>query len=379
MYCKVLKKRPSNTVVENSLQCCCIYPLRKSKVTEMFSANFKLSCQGEGIIFHAENDLQCREWVAQIKEVIDMLVESRKTLRKESSRKRPVKKNQLKYFEAEYILSPPQKGIKYDYENVYKYTDLSSIEQPSSSRKVKKGSKKIPKIKISRSKEESPKRSRTPEMRNSSTPTKKFSAQQYRPQSLPATIPSHTRFARIKSWFSFRSASHSNNSKESVSDPTYGFGSRCTNQTYFKTANVDSSIPNDVDFKIALAGMLGGDHSIDSVPSTINATNNTNNMTTPDAKDILYPLRTSLDRVSSGKKRKQVSDDDNSTDYLTNQSTKRVKFDDKEDVASESFFERRERLHAQQYQQENYVTTFKPQTNHVSLKDRIVDFFTKLI
>lgn len=79
----------------------------------MFSANFKLSCQGEGIIFHAENDLQCREWVAKIKEVIDMLVESRKTLRKESSRKRPVKKKQLKYFETEYILSPPQKGIKY--------------------------------------------------------------------------------------------------------------------------------------------------------------------------------------------------------------------------------------------------------------------------
>lgn len=79
----------------------------------MFSANLKLSCQGEGIIFHAENDLQCREWVAKIKEVIDMLVESRKTLRKESSRKRPVKKKQLKYFETEYILSPPQKGIKY--------------------------------------------------------------------------------------------------------------------------------------------------------------------------------------------------------------------------------------------------------------------------
>uniref|UniRef100_A0A336M426 CSON008359 protein n=1 Tax=Culicoides sonorensis TaxID=179676 RepID=A0A336M426_CULSO len=379
MYCKVLKKRPNNTVVENSLQCCCIYPLRKSKVSEMFSANFKLSCQGEGIIFHAENDLHCREWVQDIKQVIDMLVESRKTLRKESSRKRPVKKKQLKYFETEYILSPPQKGIKYDYENVFKYTDLASVENPSSNTKLKRNQKqKVPKIKISKSRDSTPKRSQTPEMRKSSTPTKQ------RPVSFPQpSSSSQSRFARVKSWFSFHMSSQSNKSKDSVnSDPTYGFASRASNnQTYFKTSNVDSSIPNDVDFKMALGGMLG-EHctSIDSMPSTINntTTNNTQNMlTTPEAKDMLYPLRTSLDKVSSGKKRRQAECDENEKN--TNYATKRVKFDDKEDVASESFFERRERIHAALYQQENNVPSFQPPPNRMSLKDKIVDFFSNLI
>lgn len=265
-----------------------------------------------------------------------------------------------------------------DYENVYKYTDLSSTEQAP----VGPKSKKVPKIKITASeKDQRRKRGHTPEMRNSSTPTKQLPATF---SQTPSATPSNTRFARFRSWFSFRRPSPQQNSgKESGHDPTYGFGSRCTSQTYFKTANVDSSIPNDVDFKMAIAGMLGADHctSIESVPSTINGTNNTN-LTTPDAKDILYPLRTSLDGASSGKKRKQESVnstyESNGTNYL---STKRVKFDDKEDVASESFFERRERIHAQQYQQqENSVPYFKPHVNdRMSLKDRIVDFFTNLI
>lgn len=245
---------------------------------------------------------------------------------------------------------------------------------------VGRKSNKIPKIKVSKAANDQQERSSyTPEMRRSSTPTKPLPGVRLlpRPQSYPSN-PTHTRFARIRSWFSFRKPfSHSNNSKESAaSDSTYGFGSRCTSQTYFKTTNVDSNIPNDVDFRMAIAGMIGGDHCMpfDSKPST----NNTN-VTTPDTKDILYPLRTSLDGVSSGKKRKQ--DENNYADHMTNHlSTKRVKFDDKDDVASESFFERRERIHAQQYQQENYVPNFKPQISHqVSLKDRIVDFFSKLI
>ncbi|XP_063708858.1 FYVE, RhoGEF and PH domain-containing protein 4 [Culicoides brevitarsis] len=341
MYCKVLKKRPSNTVVENSLQCCCIYPLRKSKVSEMFSANFKLSCQGEGIIFHAENDQQCREWVVKIKEVIDSLVESRKTLRKESSRKRPVKKKQLKYFETEYILSPPQKGIKYDYENVYKYTDLDkSIEKPAP--KVKKSSKKVPKLKLTEAPEEET---------IAETPTKQ-----------PSTTNSRSGgLSRFQSLFSFFRHTPSNS------------------QTYFKSSNVDSSIPSDVDFKFAIAGMLGGEHLSAVTPppasnsglKSFKSETNLQNLNTPDAeKDILYPLRRSLDRQnSSGKKRKQEKEEE------THNSTKRVKFSDKEDVASESFFER----YDQQHCQENVPKFKPPSSNGMSLKDRIVDFFSKLI
>lgn len=300
----------------------------------MFSANFKLSCQGEGMIFHAENDQQCREWVAKIKDVIDMMVECRKTLRKESSRKRPVKKKQLKYFETEYILSPPQKGIKYDYENVYKYTDLNkSVEQPSG--KVKNKPSKIPKLKFIEAPVEE-------------TPIKQFSS-----SSKPGGL------SRFQSLFSFFRPTPSNS------------------QTYFKSANVDSSIPSDVDFKFAIAGMIGPEHlSPMKLPTSTPKPSSSKSVET--SKDILYPLRRSLDRNSSGKKRRQQEAAE--TEAAHSGSTKRVKFNDKEDVASESFFERRERIRAEKYgQQQENVPSFKPQTSQMSLKDRIVDFFTKLI
>lgn len=91
MYCKILKERTSNTVVENSLECCCIFPLKKCKVYEMFPGNFKLTCQGDGIIF-CTTDLQLgRTWVAFIRDAIDMHVKCRKTLRKESSKLTPIR------------------------------------------------------------------------------------------------------------------------------------------------------------------------------------------------------------------------------------------------------------------------------------------------
>lgn len=109
MYCKILKERPPNTMVENSLECCCIFPLKKCKVYEMFPGTFKVTCQGDGIIL-GTNDLQLqRTWVGFIRDAIDLHIQCRKTLRKESSKRTPIRKKDLKNFDNDYVLSPNKK------------------------------------------------------------------------------------------------------------------------------------------------------------------------------------------------------------------------------------------------------------------------------
>lgn len=109
MYCKIIKDRAPNTIVENSLECCCIFPLKKCKVYELLPGNFKITCQNDGIIF-ASQDLQvCRAWVGFIRDAIDLHIQCRKTLRKESSKRTPLRKKDVKHFGDDYMLSPKQK------------------------------------------------------------------------------------------------------------------------------------------------------------------------------------------------------------------------------------------------------------------------------
>lgn len=85
--------------MENSLDCCCIFPLKKCKVTEIFAGKFKLTCLTESIILCSE-DVGCgRGWIHAIKEAIDMHIETRKTIRKDSSKRQPMRKKQVKKFE----------------------------------------------------------------------------------------------------------------------------------------------------------------------------------------------------------------------------------------------------------------------------------------
>ena len=104
MYCNILKdtKNLSNADcnLENSLRCCCIYPLNKSKVTELFAGKFKISCQGEGVIFCANSEQESRGWVSALNDAIECHVVRKKTLRKLSSHRRPVKKKDIKYLDS---------------------------------------------------------------------------------------------------------------------------------------------------------------------------------------------------------------------------------------------------------------------------------------
>ncbi|XP_011194761.2 myosin-M heavy chain [Zeugodacus cucurbitae] len=99
MYCKILKDREINTAVENALECCCIFPLKKCKIYELFPDSFKITCQGDAIIF-SSSDLQLvRSWINCIRGTINLHIQCRKTLRKESSKRKPTRKKNMKYFE----------------------------------------------------------------------------------------------------------------------------------------------------------------------------------------------------------------------------------------------------------------------------------------
>uniref|UniRef100_A0A1B0C9G2 Putative rho/rac guanine nucleotide exchange factor/faciogenital dysplasia protein 3 n=1 Tax=Lutzomyia longipalpis TaxID=7200 RepID=A0A1B0C9G2_LUTLO len=118
MYSKILRERSKANLPENSLQCCCIFPLKKTKITELFPGTFRISCQGDGVIFRTLDMLEGQSWVVAMQEAIAMHIEFRKTLRKESSKRRPLRrKKDVRNFESDTILSPRRRG---DFENVFR-------------------------------------------------------------------------------------------------------------------------------------------------------------------------------------------------------------------------------------------------------------------
>lgn len=101
MYCKCLKERSVRQLLVGSLQCCCIFPLKKCRITEMFPGTFKLTCQGDGVILCAGSADEGRAWLAAIKDTIDVHVQCRKTIRKGSSKRTPMRRKDVKNFENE--------------------------------------------------------------------------------------------------------------------------------------------------------------------------------------------------------------------------------------------------------------------------------------
>ncbi|XP_053685678.1 putative protein tag-52 [Sabethes cyaneus] len=100
VYCRMLKDL-DHLFTENGLECCCIFPLKKCKVAEMFRGSFKLSCSGDGIIFTADNPDESSAWFQTIREAIELHVECRKTLRKLSSNRKPMRKKHIQRLEPE--------------------------------------------------------------------------------------------------------------------------------------------------------------------------------------------------------------------------------------------------------------------------------------
>lgn len=100
MYCKCLKERAPKQLLVGALECCCIFPLKKCRVSEIFPGTFKLTCQGDGIILSADTAVEGRSWLAAIKETIDVHVQCRRTIRKGSSKRAPIRRRDVKKFGA---------------------------------------------------------------------------------------------------------------------------------------------------------------------------------------------------------------------------------------------------------------------------------------
>ncbi|KAH8302004.1 hypothetical protein KR044_001798 [Drosophila immigrans] len=338
MYCKQMKERPPNTQVENSLDCCCIFPLKKCKVYEMLPGNFKLTCQSDGIIFGSDDLQLSRTWVHFIRDAIDLHVQCRKTLRKDSSKRTPIRKKDMKQFGADYVLSPSKR--KGDFETVFrnKQRSTDSEEEAEVSASVEshcfQRKRKLP---IKRPAPPPP----TVQMRrpiNSAVEQSK----ENRLSKLYKKLATGDKVNNVRSIL--KRSKPSTQTTASDADPSYGFASRYSDsKSYFRAHNVDNTIPTAVKREDLFDVELGDGNF----------------------RDVLFPLRSSggSQKSSGGSWTAPPRED------LPPQK-KRVKFDDMLDTSHE---------------QKPFVFPSSSATSSTedvgktsSLRERIYDFFANL-
>ncbi|KAJ8971241.1 hypothetical protein NQ314_000803 [Rhamnusium bicolor] len=92
MFSKMKKDEPK----VNSLKCLSIFPLSKCKVVEILDKGcLKIICQDEELILYHDQFSETKKWIKKVKDSIQIHINDRKTLRKESSSRRPVKRKDL--------------------------------------------------------------------------------------------------------------------------------------------------------------------------------------------------------------------------------------------------------------------------------------------
>lgn len=105
IFCKIKKEG----LKVNSLKCSGIYPLNKCRIMEILDkGSFRLICQEEEIVLYHKSFSETRDWIECIKSSIQTLLEDRKTLRKENSARRPVKRKNVNEYN-EIGISPGRK------------------------------------------------------------------------------------------------------------------------------------------------------------------------------------------------------------------------------------------------------------------------------
>ena len=94
MYCKIQGKVSPILPKSNALECGCMLPLKNCKVETLVGKGvFKLTCQREELILYSNDGSQSsEEWVQAIQGSITKHKSNSATLRKESSRRDPVKR-----------------------------------------------------------------------------------------------------------------------------------------------------------------------------------------------------------------------------------------------------------------------------------------------
>ncbi|XP_044758126.1 putative protein tag-52 isoform X2 [Coccinella septempunctata] len=92
LFCKM----KCSTLKPNSLKCKKIFPLNKCVVIENPEKGcFQIHCEGDDFILYDRVLSVTKDWVSATKDAIDKCIEKRKTLRKESSSRKPVKRREF--------------------------------------------------------------------------------------------------------------------------------------------------------------------------------------------------------------------------------------------------------------------------------------------
>ena len=98
MYCKLKCGLPSNWTPPRAgaLECGCVLPLKAVKAEMLVGKGvFKLTCQKEELILYSVEGGSAQEWVDAIKDAINQYKRNASTLRKESSKREPLKRPDL--------------------------------------------------------------------------------------------------------------------------------------------------------------------------------------------------------------------------------------------------------------------------------------------
>ncbi|XP_015521993.1 FYVE, RhoGEF and PH domain-containing protein 3 [Neodiprion lecontei] len=94
---------------ESSLTVCCLLPLNKCTIQRVLSGGlFRVTCLQESLLLYSENG-DSEDWIKSLQETVKKYIECRQTLRKDSSSRRPLRKNQINEFPSESI---PTKRFK---------------------------------------------------------------------------------------------------------------------------------------------------------------------------------------------------------------------------------------------------------------------------
>ncbi|XP_060519469.1 rho guanine nucleotide exchange factor 39 [Cylas formicarius] len=129
----LFNKMRKNELKVNSLKCSCIFPLNKCKVIEVLDKGcLKVVCQNEELILYHDELQEMIAWIQAINQAILSYLEDRKSLRKESSSRRAVKRKDINEYH-EVGLSPgrPLKKRKMIMEQ-----EVSPIDKPPSHIKI---------------------------------------------------------------------------------------------------------------------------------------------------------------------------------------------------------------------------------------------------
>nr|CAH7719837.1 unnamed protein product [Callosobruchus chinensis] len=114
MFNKIKSEEPVN-----SLKCVSIFPLGKCRIVEVLDKGcMKIVCQDEELILYHDELSETKIWIATIRDAIESHLNDRKTLRKDSSSRRPVKrKDILEYHEVGLSPGRPMKKRRVDQDN----------------------------------------------------------------------------------------------------------------------------------------------------------------------------------------------------------------------------------------------------------------------